>query len=124
MDTSNLPAHTRYSTETQRPRAHYTVQLPLTRVRNIIKSDPDTTLAGQEAVLLIAKARPHRQLAHTHTLFITHAHMQATELFIAHLAQKAHAHTLQGKRKTVQRRDIDACVPLHDELVFLERALD
>ena len=32
-------------------------QLPLTRVKNIIKSDPDITLAGQEAVLLIAKVR-------------------------------------------------------------------
>lgn len=32
-------------------------QLPLTRVKNIIKSDPDITLAGQEAVLLIAKVQ-------------------------------------------------------------------
>ena len=30
-------------------------QLPLSRVKNIIKSDPDTTLASQEAVLIIAK---------------------------------------------------------------------
>lgn len=51
-------------------------------------------------------------------------HTQATELFISHLAQRAHHFTVQGKRKTLQRRDIDACLPLHDELAFLEGALD
>lgn len=30
-------------------------QLPLTRVKNIIKSDPDITLASQEATLIISK---------------------------------------------------------------------
>lgn len=30
-------------------------QLPLTRVKNIIKSDPDITLASQEATLVISK---------------------------------------------------------------------
>lgn len=32
-------------------------QLPLTRVKNIIKSDPDITLASQEATLVISKVR-------------------------------------------------------------------
>ena len=31
------------------------VNLPLTRVKNIMKSDPDVALTGQETVLLIAK---------------------------------------------------------------------
>lgn len=31
-------------------------RLPLTRVKNIIKLDPDVNLASQEAVFLIAKA--------------------------------------------------------------------
>lgn len=31
------------------------IQLPLSRVKLIIKTDPDTTLASQEAVLLVAK---------------------------------------------------------------------
>ena len=30
-------------------------QLPITRVKNIIKSDPDITLASQEATLVISK---------------------------------------------------------------------
>ena len=32
-------------------------QLPLTRVKNIIKSDPDITLASQEATLVISRVR-------------------------------------------------------------------
>ena len=35
--------------------ARQTSQLPLTRVKNIIKSDPDITLASQEATLIISK---------------------------------------------------------------------
>ena len=50
--------------------------------------------------------------------------LQATELFIGYLARKSHVFTVQGKRKTVQRRDIDACIPVHDELSFLEGTLD
>ncbi|CAI8025444.1 DNA polymerase epsilon subunit 4 [Geodia barretti] len=49
---------------------------------------------------------------------------QATELFISHLARQAYEYTVQGKRKTLQRRDIDACLSSHDELTFLEGALD
>lgn len=33
----------------------HVIQLPLARVKLIIKTDPDTTLASQEAVLLVAK---------------------------------------------------------------------
>ena len=50
--------------------------------------------------------------------------LQATELFIGYLARKSHVFTVQGKRKTIQRRDIDACIPVHDELNFLEGTLD
>ena len=31
-------------------------KLPLTRIKHIIKMDPDVTLASQDAVLMIAKA--------------------------------------------------------------------
>ena len=49
---------------------------------------------------------------------------QAAELFVSHLARRAYEFTVQGKRKTLQRRDIDACLSTHDELAFLEGALD
>lgn len=38
-----------------RSTARQASQLPLTRVKNIIKSDPDITLASQEATLVISK---------------------------------------------------------------------
>ena len=40
-------------------------QLPITRVKNIIKSDPDITLASQEATLVISKVL----LVHVHFIF-------------------------------------------------------
>ena len=51
-------------------------------------------------------------------------HMQATELFIVHLAKQSYGHTVKGKRKTIQRRDLDACIPQEDSLAFLEGAVD
>lgn len=79
------------------------VQLPLGRVRNIIKMDPDVNLVNQEAVFLIAKS---------------------TELFIDSLAKEAYKYTVQTKKKTVQKRDIDNAINNVDVLVFLEEMLD
>lgn len=54
-------------------RQPHVIQLPLTRVKNIIKSDPDMGLAGQEAVLLIAKVPPRRcKRAHSLSLLFVH----------------------------------------------------
>ena len=50
--------------------------------------------------------------------------LQATELFIGHLARESHVYTVKGKRKTVQKRDIDSCIPHRDELSFLEGTID
>ena len=47
-----------------------------------------------------------------------------TEMFIGHIANKAHHYTKLGKRKTVQDRDIIACVTNNDELSFLEGILE
>ncbi|XP_022101788.1 DNA polymerase epsilon subunit 4-like isoform X2 [Acanthaster planci] len=60
-------------------------RLPLTRIKNIMKTDPDVTLASQESVLLIAKA---------------------TELFLDHFAKMSYSHTARSKRKTIKRQDI------------------
>ncbi len=50
--------------------------------------------------------------------------VQMTELFIVHLAKQSYAHTLKGKRKTIQKRDLDAAVPLEGALAFLEGTID
>ena len=82
---------------------HKHVQLPLTRVRMMIKSDPDVSIVGQEALMVITKA---------------------TEMFIAYVTRECYTQTLQAKRKTIQKRDLDACIPLRDELAFLEGTND
>ena len=82
---------------------HKHVQLPLTRVRMMIRSDPDVNIVGQEALMVITKA---------------------TEMFISYVARECYTQTIQAKRKTIQKRDFDACIPLRDELAFLEGTND
>jgi len=82
---------------------HKHVQLPLTRVRMMIKSDPDVSIVGQDALMVITKA---------------------TEMFIAYVARECYTQTLQAKRKTIQKRDFDACIQPRDELAFLEGTID
>ncbi|KAJ1522197.1 hypothetical protein ONE63_002505 [Megalurothrips usitatus] len=79
------------------------VKLPLSRIKSIIKMDPDVNLASQEAVFLIAKC---------------------TEMFIESLSRESYTHTAQSKKKTVQRKDLDAAIASSDSLLFLEGAID
>ena len=88
-------------------------------MKNIIKSDPDITLASQEATLIISKVYKIKSLIQMDYPFV-----QATELFVRHLSRQSHVFTLRGKRKTIQRRDVIACLPQHDEFAFLEGAID
>jgi len=41
---------------TQSEKTERVVKLPLTRIKHIMKMDPDVTLASQDAVVMIAKA--------------------------------------------------------------------
>jgi len=78
-------------------------RLPLTRIKNIMKMDSDVNLASQEAVFLVAKA---------------------TELFVESLARESYHFTLQSKKKTLQKKDVDSSVDAVDAFVFLEGTLD
>ncbi|XP_033636298.1 DNA polymerase epsilon subunit 4-like [Asterias rubens] len=78
-------------------------RLPLTRIKNIIKTDPDVTLASQESVLLIAKA---------------------TEMFLQHFAKTSYNQTARGKRKTIKRQDVDLSIEALDAYAFLEGMMD
>uniref|UniRef100_A0A8C9CZK9 DNA polymerase epsilon subunit 4 n=1 Tax=Panthera leo TaxID=9689 RepID=A0A8C9CZK9_PANLE len=60
-------------------------RLPLARVKALVKADPDVTLAGQEAIFILARA---------------------AELFVETIAKDAYCCAQQGKRKTLQRRDL------------------
>ncbi|XP_028413425.1 DNA polymerase epsilon subunit 4-like [Dendronephthya gigantea] len=78
-------------------------KFPQTRVRNMMKMDGDLHLASQESVFLVCKA---------------------VELFVEHLAKEAYERTAQGKRKTIQKKDLDSCVDENDELAFLQGVLE
>lgn len=69
------------------------------RVKHIMKADPDVTLITSECTFLVSKA---------------------TELFIESLAREAFLHTSQAKKKTVQKRDVDAAIENVESLMFLE----
>nr|XP_005494290.2 DNA polymerase epsilon subunit 4 [Zonotrichia albicollis] len=78
-------------------------RLPLARVKALVKADPDVTLASQEAVFVLARA---------------------TELFVETIAKDAYMYAQQGKRKTLQRKDLDNAIEAIDEFAFLEGTLD
>ncbi|KXJ19540.1 DNA polymerase epsilon subunit 4 [Exaiptasia diaphana] len=76
---------------------------PQTRVRNMMKLDPDLHLANKESVFLLTRA---------------------TELFVEYFAKEAYKKTVIGKRKTIQKKDLDATVDEKDEIAFLEGVLE
>lgn len=78
-------------------------KLPLSRIKALMKADPDVSLASQESVFIIAKA---------------------TELFVEMIAKDALVYAQQGKRKTLQRKDLDNAIETIDEFAFLEGTLD
>lgn len=78
-------------------------QLPLSRIRNIMKLDPDAQVINQEIVFLVARA---------------------TELFIEALARESSAFTLNAKRKVVQKGDLDLVLSANESLMFLDGAMD
>ncbi|KAG8201645.1 hypothetical protein JTE90_012712 [Oedothorax gibbosus] len=78
------------------------VQLPLTRIKNLMKLDPDINIASHDAVIAIAKA---------------------AELFIQMLGKEAYKFTKQNKKKTIQKKDINDCIAACESLAFLEGTL-
>uniref|UniRef100_A0A8D0KL70 DNA polymerase epsilon subunit 4 n=1 Tax=Salvator merianae TaxID=96440 RepID=A0A8D0KL70_SALMN len=88
---------------TNPPTAARPTRLPLARVKSLVKADPDVNLASQEAVFILARA---------------------TELFVEMIAKDAYTFAQQGKRKTLQRKDLDNAIEAADEFAFLEGTLD
>jgi histone H3/H4 len=78
------------------------VDLPLARVKRIMKSDADVKLISQEAVVLVTKA---------------------AELLIEHLAEEAYKHTQLENRKTMQYKDLSLAVKSSEAFDFLEEII-
>ncbi|XP_073845365.1 DNA polymerase epsilon subunit 4 [Musca autumnalis] len=108
VDESSVPVtNTEEETQTNKPKTNVAnearlFQLPLTRVRNIMKLDPDLHIASNEAVFLVTRA---------------------TELFIQSLGVESYTFTAQAKKKTVQKRDVDLAIAAVDSLMFLDGAM-
>ncbi|CAG5114606.1 unnamed protein product [Candidula unifasciata] len=79
------------------------IKLPLTRIRSIMKTDPDVKIASQDAVITLAKA---------------------AELFIQGLAREAAMRTIREKRKIVLRKHLDDVFETKDNYSFLEGVLE
>ncbi|KAL9824223.1 DNA polymerase epsilon subunit 4-like [Geothlypis trichas] len=101
--TRRRPARRRRPRGQQGPGPARLARLPLARVKALVKADPDVTLASQEAVFVLARA---------------------TELFVETIAKDAYVYAQQGKRKTLQRKDLDNAIEAIDEFAFLEGTLD
>jgi len=80
------------------PELFKTHQLPLARVKKIMKSDEDVRMISAEAPVLFAKA---------------------CEIFIIELTHRAWFHTEEGKRRTLQKNDIAQCIANTDIFDFL-----
>ncbi|XP_024587441.1 DNA polymerase epsilon subunit 4-like [Neophocaena asiaeorientalis asiaeorientalis] len=87
---------------TSAPAAHL-LRLPLVQVKALVKADPNVMLAGQEASFILART---------------------VELFVETIAKDAYCCAQQGKRKTLQRRDVGNAIEAVDEFAFLEGTLD
>lgn len=79
------------------------IKLPLTRIKNLMKLDPEYNGASQEAVASVAVA---------------------TEYFIQSLAREAYTFTQQMKKKTLQKADVDLAINAVDSLLFLKGAMN
>lgn len=77
-------------------RTHH--QLPLARVKKIMKSDEDVRMISAEAPALFAKA---------------------CELFIVEVTHRAWAYTEENRRRTLQRSDVAAAIAQTDIFDFL-----
>ncbi|KAL6068670.1 hypothetical protein QOT17_008088 [Balamuthia mandrillaris] len=71
---------------------------PITRIKKIVKSDPDVKLISTDAVHMISKS---------------------TELFLDYLTKQAYTYTQEEGKKTLQYRDLAKCVEEVDVLDFL-----
>uniref|UniRef100_A0A2A4JDI0 Transcription factor CBF/NF-Y/archaeal histone domain-containing protein n=1 Tax=Heliothis virescens TaxID=7102 RepID=A0A2A4JDI0_HELVI len=78
-------------------------RLPIARIKNIMKMDPDVSVVSGDAVFLVTKA---------------------TELFLETIAKETYAYTATNKRKTIAKKDLELVINKVDCLCFLEGAMD
>ncbi|XP_065074121.1 DNA polymerase epsilon subunit 4 [Ochlerotatus camptorhynchus] len=75
------------------------VQFPLSKIKQIMKFDPDVQVISGQAIFLVTRA---------------------AELFVQTMAKEFYTHTVAGKKKTISKRDVDLTIQSVDTLMFLE----
>ncbi|XP_055627958.1 DNA polymerase epsilon subunit 4 [Toxorhynchites rutilus septentrionalis] len=75
------------------------VQFPLSKIKHLMKLDPNVHIVSAEAVFLIARS---------------------AELFAQTLTKESYTHTVASKKKTLAKRDVEMTVESVDTLAFLE----
>ncbi|XP_066141346.1 DNA polymerase epsilon subunit 4 isoform X1 [Euwallacea fornicatus] len=100
IETSNTPSETETESP-NKPVKH--VRLPLARIKQIMKMDPDVQLLQQDAIFLVTKA---------------------TEMFIEFMAKECRQQMPVNKRKTIMKRDVDLAIESIPQLCFLDGALE
>jgi len=81
------------------PAPERATRLPVSRIKTMMKFDPDVNIIAQEAAYLVAKS---------------------SEQFIEIFAKKAYAKTLNEKRKTMKFKDCEAAIAEDPRFCFLD----
>ncbi|XP_055715018.1 DNA polymerase epsilon subunit 4 [Phlebotomus papatasi] len=75
------------------------LRLPVSKIKNMMKLDPDAGKISLEALVLATKA---------------------TEMFVDALAKEAFTQTVAAKKKTLRKTDVEVAITQIDALFFLE----
>lgn len=79
------------------------MQLPLSKIRNLMKLENSTGIISQDSAVAVAKA---------------------TEFFIESLAKLSYNEVAPTKKKTIQKRDVERVIQSTDALLFLEDSMN
>ena len=78
-------------------------KFPLGTIKKIMKMDPDVNMASKDAIYLVTKS---------------------LEMFVESLAIEAYSNTVNAKKKTISRQDVEKAIDAVDALAFLDGAID
>lgn len=96
---SHFPPRNPPGTKRPAPAPERQTRLPVSRIKTMMKFDPDVNIIAQEAAYLVAKA---------------------SEQFIEVLAKACYANTLVEKRKTMKLKDCEQAIVDNARLCFLD----
>jgi DNA polymerase epsilon subunit 4 len=82
---------TESTTAKKKPTQDRLTNLPIAKIKHIIKLDPDVKLVNAEAVFLVTKT---------------------TELFIKSLAKEAFGYAAQNKKKTISKNHVESALTM------------